>query len=98
MTSLTIPPQVLDHPQAGLSVCHGCIEVVLLAMLIHREAFEVDVPPRSELRLDRSRDVDGALHVELLDATLHHRELDGDHTRHLNGATERDLTVTWAVS
>lgn len=61
-------------------------------MFIDRETLEVDVPPRSELRLDRTGDVDWTLHVQLLHTALHHGKLDRNDTCHLNRATERDLT------
>lgn len=62
-------------------------------MLVHAEALEVDVPARAKLRLDGTRDVDGALHADLRHATLHDRELDRDHTSHLNGTAEGNLAV-----
>jgi hypothetical protein len=66
---------------------------MLLAVLVHAEAFKVNVPTRAELRLDRPRDIDRRLHRQLLHPALHHREVDRDHTRHLNGTTERDFTI-----
>ena len=66
---------------------------MLLAVLVHAEALEIDVPSRAELRLDRPRDVDRRLHGKLLHAALHHGEVDRDDTRHLNRAAERDLAV-----
>lgn len=63
-------------------------------MLIDRESFEINVPAWTELRLNWSRDVDGTLHIQLLDASFHNRELDSNDTRHLDRTTERDLTIT----
>lgn len=54
----TIASQVLNHPQARLPIRNRRIEVVLLPMLIHAEALEVDVPSGTELRLYRAWDVD----------------------------------------
>lgn len=62
-------------------------------MLIDRETFEVNISPWAELRLNRSRNVDRTLHIQLLDASFHNGELDGNDTRHLDRATERDLTI-----
>jgi hypothetical protein len=90
---LTVSPQIFNHTKASLAVSNRSIEIVLLAMLVHTEALKVDVPPRAKLRLNRSRDIDGRLHGELLHPALHHRELDRNHARHLNSATERNLTI-----
>lgn len=59
---LTISSQILDGSQARLPVCHTRIHVMLLAMLINAETFEIDVSPRSELWLARSWDIDGRFH------------------------------------
>lgn len=74
-----VTPQVLDNTQAGLAVGDSCVEVVLLAMLVDREALEVDVAAWTELGFDGTRNVDGRLHVQLLHALLHDGELDGDY-------------------
>ena len=62
-------------------------------MLVHTEALKVNVPSRTELRLDRSRDIDRRLHSKLLHAALHNREIDRDNASHLNRAAERDLAI-----
>lgn len=67
---------------------------MLFPVLIDTESLEVDVPARSELRLYRTRHVDGTLHVQVLDAVFHDAALDRDDACHLNGATERDLAVS----
>lgn len=90
---LTISPQIFNHAKARLAVSNSSVEVVLFTMLVHTEALKVDVPPRAELRLNRTRDVDGRLHGELLHAALHDGKVDRDHARHLNGAAERNLAV-----
>ena len=92
-SQLTIPSQILNHPQTRLAISHRRIKIMLLAMLIHREPLKVNIPARPKLRLDRSGDVDGALHIELLDAAFHDAKLDGDYTRHLNRAAERNFAV-----
>jgi len=67
---------------------------MLLPVLVHREPLKVYVPPRSELRFHRPWDVDRGLHVQLLDASFHHSELERDHASHLDSSTERDLSIT----
>ena len=62
-------------------------------MLVHTEALKVDIPPGAELRLNRTGNVNRRLHGELLHPALHNRKLDRNHTRHLNGATERNLAI-----
>jgi len=88
LTGLTISPQILYDPEARLLVRHGGVQVVLLAFRVDTEALEVDIPTRSELRLDRTRHVDRALHRQRLHAALHDREVDRDHASHLNGTAE----------
>ena len=81
--------QILDHSQAGLPVCNSCVHVMLLPMLIDREAFEVYHSSGAELRLNRSGNVDGRstifIHAELSHTVLDDGELDGDHTSDFNG-------------
>lgn len=89
----TISSQILNHSQTSLAIRNSRVKVVLLAMLVHTEALEVNVPSRTKLRLDRSRDVDRRLHGKLLHTALHDREVDRDDTSHLNGAAERDLAI-----
>jgi hypothetical protein len=66
---------------------------MLLPVLVHREPLKIYIPPWSELRFHRPWDVDWGLHVQLLDASLHYRELERDHARHLDSAAERDLAI-----
>lgn len=89
----TVSSQVLDHSETSLTVRNSGVKVMLLAVLIDAEALEVNVTTRTELRLDRPRNVDGRLHGKLLHPALHHGEVDGDYTRHLNRATERNLAI-----
>jgi hypothetical protein len=66
---------------------------MLLAILIHTEALKVNIPAGAKLRLHRTRDINRRFHRELLHATLHDGEIDRNHTRHLNSATERNLAI-----
>lgn len=91
---IAVSLQVLDTAECRLSICYGCIQVMLLAVFVDAEAFEIDVLARTELRLDRARDIDGALHAELLHAALHNVELDRDGAGHFDGSAKRDLSVT----
>lgn len=86
--------EVLDTPERRLAVSDSRVHVVLLAMLVNTEALKVDVSTRTELRLDRTGNVDRALEAEILHTVLHDGELERDLARHLDGAAERDLTVT----
>lgn len=91
---IPIPPQILNSPQAGLSICNRSVHVMLLAILIDREPFEVDVPPWSELRFYRTGYVDWRFHGELFHAVFHDAELYGDDAWHLDSATEGYFAVT----
>lgn len=73
------------------AIRNGRVEVVLLSVFVDAEAFKVDVPARTELRLDRTGNVNGRLGAELGHAALHDGELDGDFACHLDGAAEGDL-------
>jgi len=90
---LTKPSQILNHSQTSLTIRHRSIKIMLFALLIHTKALKVDVPPRTELRLHRTGDVNGTLHVELLHAALHDAEFDGDDACHFDGAAEGDFAV-----
>lgn len=63
-------------------------------MLVDREALEVNVPARTELRLHGARDIDGRLHAQLCYTALHDAELDGNHACHFDGAAEGYLAIT----
>jgi hypothetical protein len=69
---------------------------MLLAMLIHTKPLKVNIPSRTKLRFHRSRNVDGALHIQLLDPALHDAELERDDARHFNRAAETNLAITLA--
>ena len=63
-------------------------------MLINREPFKVNIPPRSKARLNRTRDVDRTLEAHPFHPVLDYLEVHGDHARHLDGTAERNLTIT----
>ncbi len=65
----------------------------LYALLVHRKALKGQVPSRSIMRLDRPRQEKGTLHPQILHPIFHHAQLDRDHPRHLNRATERYLPI-----
>lgn len=46
-----IAAKVFNDAQAGLSVCNRSVEIVLFAVLVDAEAFKVNVPTRTELRV-----------------------------------------------
>ncbi len=48
------------------------------------------------MRLDRPRQEKGTLHPQILHPILHHAQLDRDHPRHLDRATERNLPIPLA--
>lgn len=89
---LTISPQVLNTPQTRLPIRNRRVEIMLLAILVHRESLEINIPARSKLRLDRTWDVDGRLHPELRDAVFHDGEFDRDDAGHFDGAAEGYFT------
>lgn len=91
---VSIPPQVFNHPQTSLSVRHSGIEVVLLAVFIDAETFEVDVSSGTKLGLDWTWHIDWALGSKLCHSVLHHAELDRDNSCHFNGSTEGDLAIS----
>lgn len=83
--------------QAGLSVGHRDVHVVLLAMLVDREALKVDVPARAKLRLHGPGQVDGRLEAQISHAVLDHLEVYRNDAGHLDGAAEGDLAVALCV-
>ena len=86
--------EVFDGVQAGLAVGDVDVEIQLLALLVHRDAFEDQVVVVD--RLDWA-----GLEDRVLDAVLGHAALDqGDFhvhpSGHFNGAAEGDFTVALA--
>lgn len=68
---------------------------MLLAVLINTDAFEVQVPARSEVRLVDARNKQWSLHAEFLDTALDDVELERDSPSHLDGAAEGDFAVAF---
>ena len=68
-------------------------ERTLLATLINTKPLKVQIPARAKLRLDRARDVQGALHAQRRHPAGDDAEVDGDDAGHLDGAAEGDLAV-----
>lgn len=91
---ITISSQILNNSQTSLTIRDGGIIIMLLTILIDRKSLKVYVPSRTELGFNGPRDVDGRFHSELFDTVFHDGELDRNLTRHLNSATERNLTIT----
>ena len=93
----TKPPQILNTPQRRLPVRHRRIHIMLLPALIDTEPFKRQIPPRPVMRLHRPRQEQRALHPpQILDPVLHDGQLQGDDTRHFNGAAEADFAVPLA--
>jgi biotin carboxylase len=70
---------------------------MLLAMLIDREAFEIDVPAWAKLWFHWTWYVDRRLHAELLYTVFHDTELDCNDARHLDSAAEANLTIALCI-
>ena len=56
---ITEPLEVFDDSKGCLAVRHRGVQVVLLAVLVHTETLEGQVPARTKLRLDWTRVEDG---------------------------------------
>lgn len=69
---------------------------MLHPLLVHAEALERQIPARSVMGLDRTRQEQGALHVQVLHAALHHGQFQRDDACHLDGAAEGNLAVALA--
>lgn len=93
---ITIPvtTQILNHPQTRLAIRNGSIEVMLLPMLVDREALESKIPSRTELWFNRTRLEDGRLHSHLGHSVFNHGEFQRDLTSHFNRTAERDFPVS----
>jgi hypothetical protein len=87
------PLDILNCSQAGLAESDACVHVVLLAMLINAEAFKVNVPARTELRFNRTRNENGRFAAELGLAVLDNIEFQCDDAGHLNGTAEGNLAI-----
>lgn len=91
---VAVAAEVLDGPEAGLAVGDRRVEVVLLAVLVDREALEGEIPAWTEVWLHGTGEVHGGLEAHLRHAVLDHGELDRDDARHLDGTAEGDLAVS----
>ena len=67
---------------------------MLHALLVDAESLKSQIPTRSVMGLHGSRQEKRALHVQILHAALHHRQLQCDDPGHFNRAAERDLPVS----
>lgn len=70
-SGISVAFQVLKYPETGLFVRHRHIHKMLLPVLVDRETLERQHPPGSKLRLYGAGDEDRALHIQILDPTLH---------------------------
>lgn len=61
--------------------------------MIDTKPLEIQHPPRSKLRLNRSGQIDWALDPQVLQSVLEDFEVDGDDARHLDGAAKGDFAV-----
>src|ERR1700728_1417865 len=86
--------QVLDRVQTGLAISNMNVEVVLLALLVDRDAFEdqIIIVCRNYLRGFEDRILDSVF----VHAAFNEVDLQVDPSSHLDGATEGDLAVTLA--
>lgn len=88
--------EILDDAQARLAIRNSSVQIVLLAVLVDTEPFEVNHASGAELRLHRAGYIDWRLaadHAELLLAVLDDFELDGDFAGDLDGTAEGDLAI-----
>lgn len=69
---------------------------MLFARLIHTKPLKINIPPGAKLGLHRTRYVNGALHIQLGDASLHDAKLEGNDACHFNGAAKGNLAVALA--
>ncbi len=86
--------EILDRVQAGLPVGDVDVEVMLLAVLVDRDAFEDQIV--LVVRRDRRRLEHGILDAVFGDAVLDDVDLDVQPAGHFDGAAEGDLAVALA--
>lgn len=89
----TISSQILDTPQRRLPVRDGGVHIMLHPLLVDAEPFKRQVPSGAVMRLHGPRQEKRTLHVQILDAALHHRQLQRDDAGHLDGAAKGDFAV-----
>ena len=66
---------------------------MLHPLLVHAEAFKREVASGPVMRLHGARQKEGALHIQMLDATFHEREFERDDACHFDGAAKGDFAV-----
>src|SRR5207244_3469995 len=86
--------QILDRVEARLAIGNVDVEIVLLALLVDRDAFEDQIV--LVVRRDRRRLEHGILDAVFGDAVLDDVDLEVQPARHLDGAAEGDLAVALA--
>lgn len=79
-----------------MPIGHSCIQKVLLAILIDREALKCQVPPRAKIGSHIAWPENRALDSSRLHTVLDEIKLDGDSACYFNGATEADFAVALA--
>ena len=89
----TISSQILDTPQRRLPVRDGGVHIMLHPLLVDAEPFKRQIPSGAVMRLHWPRQEERALHVQIPDAALHHRQLQRDDAGHLDGAAKGDFAV-----
>lgn len=67
---------------------------MLHALLINTKPLKSEIPTGSIMRLNRPRQEKRTLHIQILHTILHHAQLQRNHPRHLDSATERNLAIT----
>ena len=93
---IAVPSQILNDSQTTLSVRNSGIHIVLFALFVDAEAFEVDHAAGGELRLHGAGDIQGgfaAYHAEFGLAVFEDGEFDGDDAGDFDGAAEGDFAV-----
>jgi hypothetical protein len=88
--------QILNHPNTALSIRNRGVHIVLFAMLVDAEAFEVDHSSRGELGLDWTGDVNrrfASFHSQGFLAVFDHGEFDRDDAGDFDGPAEGDFAV-----
>jgi hypothetical protein len=76
-----------------LAIGDSYVHVMLLAVLIDREAFKGEISARAVMWFNRPREVKRGLHAQVCYAIFHDFEVDSDHSGHFNGTAKRDFAV-----
>src|SRR5690242_12193005 len=86
--------QILDRIQAGLAIGDVNVEIMLLTLLVNRDALEDQIV--LVVRRDRRRLEHWILDAVFGDAILDQTDLDMQPARHFDGAAEGNLAVALA--